>query len=501
MNWKLELLEPRIAVSGPIALAASGLMVSLPGMSAAAALAGSSSPSGDSASSPSSSADTTPAPVDPSSPQSSPQQPSSATASNAKPAPDAGNPNLDSSDVLPPALPPVFATTAPTSTSGGSLLPAMEPMPSPTPPSALAPNATLPAFGSSSASTDDVHSAPSTINHVVNTPLDSSAAAMVSIRHAHPLDLPGDGGNGGSSENNGPSAPTDVIASDVSDSRIQVTWAAQSGVDHFSVERADAADGTYAQIDTASDSSTSYNDESINDGYTYYYRVIAIDSDGNASDPSASSAATTAPRAPDPVVATNHGTSITLNWTNTSAGADGITLEQSTDAWENSTVIADNLSTSETAYTVDHLSAGQTYYFRLRAFKIGGLDQGQPVVGRIYSDYSNGTTDLSAPAAPTDLGATSVGPDAINVTWTQQAGLIKLQESTDGDEFTTVQTFYDGESSITLYGLAPSTHYYFQALSNNGFDSEPSNVAEVFTDAFDAPGIVNVTASAASPSN
>jgi hypothetical protein len=63
-----------------------------------------------------------------------------------------------------------------------------------------------------------------------------------------------------------------------------------------------------------------------------------------------------------------------------------------------------------TSYSNTGLNCGMTYYYRVRAYNEGG-DSG-------YSNTANATTDAcasSAPAAPSDLGATVASQSQINL--------------------------------------------------------------------------------------
>jgi peptidoglycan/xylan/chitin deacetylase (PgdA/CDA1 family) len=88
-------------------------------------------------------------------------------------------------------------------------------------------------------------------------------------------------------DNTPPAAPTGLTATAVSSSQIDLDWNAntESDLDHYSVYR----DGTFVASTTVSN----YSDTGLSASTTYYYKVTAVDTSGNESDPSAQASATT----------------------------------------------------------------------------------------------------------------------------------------------------------------------------------------------------------------
>ena len=65
---------------------------------------------------------------------------------------------------------------------------------------------------------------------------------------------------------------------------VELTWVATPGAVVYGIVRTDEANGSYELLGTTTDNS--YTDTSVADGITYYYLVVAVDEDGNESDPS-----------------------------------------------------------------------------------------------------------------------------------------------------------------------------------------------------------------------
>lgn len=114
----------------------------------------------------------------------------------------------------------------------------------------------------------------------------------------------GGGGGGGGSP---PSTPTNVHASAVSPTEIDVTWTASTdpdpdGVAGYSIYR----DGGSSAIGTAGGSATSFADTSVTAGSTHTYTVAAFDPEGHFSSKSQPSNAATTPSGQSSVVGLWH---------------------------------------------------------------------------------------------------------------------------------------------------------------------------------------------------
>ena len=81
-----------------------------------------------------------------------------------------------------------------------------------------------------------------------------------------------------------PEAPTVKIGNVASSGKVKLNWNAVEGATEYQIYRATAKDGLYKLIKTAT--STTFVNTSAKAGTTYYYYVVAVDADGNASDES-----------------------------------------------------------------------------------------------------------------------------------------------------------------------------------------------------------------------
>jgi hypothetical protein len=80
-----------------------------------------------------------------------------------------------------------------------------------------------------------------------------------------------------------PLAPTNLTASTISSSEINISWTDNS-LDEtgFKIERKTGVGGTYSQIATPAANVTTYSDTGLTSGTTYYYRVRANNAAGDS---------------------------------------------------------------------------------------------------------------------------------------------------------------------------------------------------------------------------
>jgi N-acetyl-anhydromuramyl-L-alanine amidase AmpD len=80
-----------------------------------------------------------------------------------------------------------------------------------------------------------------------------------------------------------PAAPSNLAATAVSTSQINLTWTQNSSDETgFKIERATSSGGTYTQIATVGANVTSYSNTGLSSSSTYYYRVRSYNSWGNS---------------------------------------------------------------------------------------------------------------------------------------------------------------------------------------------------------------------------
>jgi len=272
-----------------------------------------------------------------------------------------------------------------------------------------------------------------------------------------------------------PNAPTGVTATAALTSSITITWSSVSGATYYYIYRSTSASGTYEKVGTYT--ATSYTDNSLSAGTTYYYKVTAGTAyGGGESAQSNYVSATTLPNAPTDVTATaNSAGSITVSWTAVS-GVDGYYIYRSTNAFGTYEQVGASTTTS---YTNTSLEGSTTYYYKVTAYNSGGESA--------QSNYVSKTTMLNA---PTNVKATAASSSSINVSWSpvQDATYYYIYRSTSASG-TYEQVGTSQTTTYTDKGLSAGTTYYYKVAVGTTYgggseENAQSNYVSVTTTIF-----------------
>jgi fibronectin type 3 domain-containing protein len=284
-----------------------------------------------------------------------------------------------------------------------------------------------------------------------------------------------------------PTAPTNLAATVVSNTQINLTWTASTdnvGVTNYLIQRcASPGCSNFAQIGTTGGPGTTYSDTTASPSTSYNYQVIATDAALNQSLPSNMVTAITTgpPAAPSVLTATAaSATQINLSWTNNAINQTGFKVERSPD----NVTFTQIATTSATAYSDSNLAAKTLYYYRVRATNAFG-DSG-------YSNVSSATTlpDTTPPTAPSNLTATAASSTQINLSWTastDNVGVTGYQiQRCLGAGCTAFTQIAAPAGTGTTYidtGPSPSTSYSYEIIATDaaGNLSSPSNVGTATT--------------------
>ncbi|MDR2692886.1 MAG: fibronectin type III domain-containing protein [Chitinispirillales bacterium] len=285
-------------------------------------------------------------------------------------------------------------------------------------------------------------------------------------------------------------APTNVNAISTSSSSISVTWASVDGAAGYRVYRNTSAGGTYEPV--GSTSSTSYTDNGLSPGTTYYYKVSAYK--GNVESSQSSYANATLDLDPPSSVSaiSTSSSSISVSWSLVN-GATGYRVYRSTSFSGSYYEIATRTSSS-TSYTDNGLSPGTAYYYKVSAYN-SNVESSQ--------SYPPASATTSLPP-PSDVSANSTSSSSISVSWSSVSGVTgyRVYRSTIADGTYS----YIGSTSSTSHtdnGLSPGTTYYYKVSAYNGDveSSKSSSYASATTD-IPAPSTpANVYASSTSSSS
>jgi fibronectin type 3 domain-containing protein len=328
-----------------------------------------------------------------------------------------------------------------------------------------------------------------------------------------------------------PAAPSNLAASAVSTSQINLTWTNnatnQTG---FKIDRStDGVNFTTLATVTA----TSYSDASgLSAGTTYYYRVRATNASGDSANSNVASATTLANTSATTYLSDLQWVSATSGWgtvqKDLSVAGNPLRLNGTTYAKGLGThavsQIVYNLNGQYSSFVSDvgvddeengkgtgavdfqvigdgvvlfdsgvvsngvapaHVSVNVTGVRQLTLVANNG------VPGSIDYDHADwaGARLLGtpvAPVAPSALAASAVSSSQINLTWTNNAAnatAIKVYRSSDGVNFAAIATnLAPSATSYSDTGLSAGTMYYYRVRATNSVgDSPDSNIASATT--------------------
>ena len=281
-----------------------------------------------------------------------------------------------------------------------------------------------------------------------------------------------------------PVAPSGLAATVVDYQTIDLAWTDNSGVeDGYEVRRAREGE-SWGPVADLPPNSSSYRDVVTTDA-TYWYMIRAKKDGGysNSSNVVRVVVASTPPAAPPDMGAKPaSSTMVIVGWVDNSSNEEGFRIERgptATGPWE----VAGTTGVSTTWFYDGGRTSEQQVCYRVVAFNAAG-------------ESPSLNTDCTAPpAAPTDLVATAVASDAIDLTWTNNMGV------RDGYQVQRQFCYYDyygwwvceyfeiatlgpDASSYRDAGLNPSESYTYRVFAlKDGGSSDPSNEASATTPA------------------
>ena len=196
-----------------------------------------------------------------------------------------------------------------------------------------------------------------------------------------------------------PLPPTNLAATAVSPSQINLSWTAPSdnggsAITGYKIERSTDGGSTWPTVVNIGNT-TSYSDTGLVHSTTYTYRVSAINSAGTGSPSNTATATTfnTVPSSPLGLTATPTSSSqINLSW---SAPADnggtlinGYKIERSTNGGVSWSTLVANTTNTSTTYSDTGLSTAKTYTYRVSAINHVGTSS--------PSNTTSATTDVTS---------------------------------------------------------------------------------------------------------
>jgi len=286
-----------------------------------------------------------------------------------------------------------------------------------------------------------------------------------------------------------PNAPTNLDATAVSATQINLTWLDQSSNEtSFKIEFAtNNVNGPFSLLVTLGANLQNYSHTGLTANTKYYYRLYAVSaSSGNSGYSNVDSVTTftALPEAPGSLIASAVSSSqINLTWTDNSTSETGFKIERKLSAASIFVQIATVGAGAGSGLTLNFadnsgLSAGTAYDYRVRASSLVGDSP--------YSNTASATTFTLPPAAPTNLNATTASSSQIDLAWIDNAGnetgfKIERKIGAAGSyvEITTVGANVLIYSDMSLSG---NTQYFYRVRAYNaGGNSAYSNEDDATT--------------------
>ncbi len=175
----------------------------------------------------------------------------------------------------------------------------------------------------------------------------------------------------GSTPPSPPAAPTNLNATAVSSSRIDLVWVDNStNEDAFRIERS-TDNVTFTEVAAVSANVTSYSATGLAAGTTYHFRVRASNPAGDSAYSNTASATTLQmpPAAPTSLTATAISKSqINLTWSDNSNNEDGFNIERCQGVTCTNFTMVIQVGQNVTAFSNTGLTKNTVYRYRVRAF-------------------------------------------------------------------------------------------------------------------------------------
>ena len=251
------------------------------------------------------------------------------------------------------------------------------------------------------------------------------------------------------------SAPA-VTGGNDSQGRPTLKWKAVSGAAKYEVYRSYSRDGSYSKYSTQT--STAYTNSSyLTSGTTYYYKVRALDTNGNAGPYSAAVSVTWRLKLSAPSVTGGKDSQgrPTLKW-NAVSGAAKYEVYRARSRSGTYTKYSTQTSTSYT--NSSYLTSGTTYYYKVRA--LGSDGSYGP-----YSSVASVTYRATSSAVPAEvtMGKATAQGSYITVTWDKAANAASYRvyrRVNNSSDWNVVASSVSG-TSYTDWNVEPGVRYTY----------------------------------------
>ena len=217
-------------------------------------------------------------------------------------------------------------------------------------------------------------------------------------------------------------------ASNITTSSIKLLWDKIPGISTYEIYRSTSKSGTYEKIITTEN--TSYTDSKLASGKTYYYKVKAV-----GGDMSSILAESTLCDMPTVKLSAKESKTIEVSYSKVKTITSGSTLN----------------------FTDTKVTTGQTYYYKVRAYKtVNG--------GKVYGNYSSIVSISAKLSTPSII--LSAGNKKVYIKWnkvTDASGYEIYRATSKSGKYSKVTTITKGSTiSYTNSKLASKKTYYYK---------------------------------------
>ncbi len=293
---------------------------------------------------------------------------------------------------------------------------------------------------------------------------------------------------------NPPAAPSNLTATAVSGSQINLAWADNATNEtEFVLEVSSDGGTTFAFLATKSANSTSHSHTGLTPETTRHYRVKARNAGGESAWSNVAFATTpqVPPAAPTNLTAAALSASeIRLTWNDVS-GEQGYRLErrQGNDPF----AFVANVGQNATTHTDGGLQANKVYVYRVLAFNPAGNSG--------WSNEASARTLRARPRPPHSLNATAASATQVDLAWgddnEDEQGFLLERSENAGASWSQVASLPANVTRASDTSAQGDKNYQYRLKAwNDVGQSDPSNVASVTTPAGVALASLTVTPAA-----
>lgn len=268
-----------------------------------------------------------------------------------------------------------------------------------------------------------------------------------------------------------PTAPEGLIATVQSATQINLTWNDTATETGYRLERRTSSTGIWSVLATIGANQTTFENVNLTPGRTYFYQVFATNAAGQSPASDEVRATTFAvPLPPSGLQAikdtTNPSTQINLAWSDNATNEEGYYIYRALSSSGPFTLIQ---TTAPNTITFGNtgLTPNTTYHYRVTAFS-GGVES-TPV-------NAQAATDQAIPLPPSDLIATVISTNQIDLSWTDNSPnessfrVSRAEAALDGTAgaFSDLATLPANNTTYSNNGLTKNTKYFYRVVAVNG---------------------------------